>query len=172
MTKDSKSRKAEKVVDSQTSQIGETAAPSQDPQPSQKEKPSQPSQPSEAQPSQVSQELEARIREVVRDELILHQAIIARPDRSEFPARPKEKPDKEAKETTPKGKKPPKARLAGQKHVLPGCVIDQVLFDMFEARREDRNVSASRLMEEILWVYFDRPRLSFERPQREAQGDK
>jgi hypothetical protein len=50
----------------------------------------------------------------------------------------------------------------GERETLPGCRIDKVLFDRFEAERERTHVSASGLMQKILWNYFQRPPLSFE----------
>jgi len=54
-------------------------------------------------------------------------------------------------------------RLSGSKRVLPGLNIDSVLLDLFESHRRDLHLTASELMERILYSVFKRPKLSFEK---------
>lgn len=54
-------------------------------------------------------------------------------------------------------------KLSGSKRVLPGLNIDTVLLDLFESHRRDLHLTASELMERILYSAFNRPQLSFEK---------
>ena len=50
----------------------------------------------------------------------------------------------------------------GERETLPGCRVDAVLFDRFEEERNKTGISASELMQRILWNAFGKPPLSFE----------
>lgn len=43
--------------------------------------------------------------------------------------------------------------------------IDRALWELFEAERKGLSVSAARMMDTILWRYFGRPKLSFEKDE-------
>jgi hypothetical protein len=51
---------------------------------------------------------------------------------------------------------------AGKKRVLPGSNVDEKLFELFNEFRRQHRLSASEAMETILWVFFNRPHLSYE----------
>ena len=61
---------------------------------------------------------------------------------------------------------------------IPGGAVDRVLFDKFEQERKARGLTASKMLETILWHYFGEPDLSFELPpplvpvQKEASETK
>jgi hypothetical protein len=58
-------------------------------------------------------------------------------------------------------------KLAGERATLPGCRVDKVLADAFEAERRNVAKTASALMQQILWLHFGKPRLSFEEDTEE-----
>ena len=43
--------------------------------------------------------------------------------------------------------------------------IDLTLIEKFEEERENRGLTADKLLETILWNYYDRPSLSFQQPE-------
>ncbi|AFM27819.1 hypothetical protein [Desulfomonile tiedjei] len=53
-------------------------------------------------------------------------------------------------------------RFQGERATLPGCRIDKVLADLFEDERKEARISASELMQRILWNRYGHPKLSFE----------
>jgi|GEM_PF-2807275 len=63
-------------------------------------------------------------------------------------------------------------RYQGDRVNLPGLRIDKVLFERFENERRRLEVSASELMQRILWRAFGRPRLSFEEPEPPAEPER
>jgi hypothetical protein len=53
-------------------------------------------------------------------------------------------------------------KFQGERVTLPGARIDKNLFELFESERRNLAISASELMQRILWAHFGKPRLSFE----------
>ena len=91
----------------------------------------------------------AIIRRVVREELSSMQVTqtVAQTTANDFPTVPRN----------------PGARgLAGKRETLPGCRVDEVLYNRFNADRAEQRISASDLMNRILWHYYGKPKLSFE----------
>jgi hypothetical protein len=53
-------------------------------------------------------------------------------------------------------------KFQGERATLPGCRIDKVLADLFDEERKEARISASELMQRILWSRYGKPKLSFE----------
>jgi hypothetical protein len=56
-------------------------------------------------------------------------------------------------------------KLGGARKTMSGTRIDAVLFDLFEAEREQLGIGGSELMQRILWAHYGRPRLSFQQDE-------
>ncbi len=93
--------------------------------------------------AQISPELIATMRELIREEIKATTAPDSNLDPPPIPRKPKSK------------------EYEGDRKTLPGCRVDEVLFDLFEADRKKAG-SASLVMQKILWTYYGRPKLSFE----------
>ena len=50
----------------------------------------------------------------------------------------------------------------GSRATLPGTRVDRVLFEMFNAERRKCGLTATELMQRILWLHYRKPPLSFE----------
>lgn len=48
-------------------------------------------------------------------------------------------------------------KYKGRRDKLPICRVDKVLLDFFRREREQKGISASELMQRILWNYFGKP---------------
>ena len=62
----------------------------------------------------------------------------------------------------PTPRKPKSREFEGERETLPGCRVDRVLADLFQKERARGGISASDLMQRILWEHYQRPALSFE----------
>lgn len=115
----------------------------------------EPSQTCESSHSALLPEMIEDVRALVREEL---QAI------SEEAANLAKgsKADVEMPPQTPRV--PGSKKFQGKRATLPGCRVDQVLYDLFRNECNRLDVSASGLMQRVLWLYFNKPRLSFEFP--------
>jgi hypothetical protein len=119
--------------------------------------PSQRCEPCEScEPSQPASMDSATLRKLIHEEIINMMPEIAkcaidenlsRPDADIPPAIPKLKGSK---------------RLQGNRETLPGCRIDKALHELFEKERGTLGISASELMQRILWRHYGKPKLSFE----------
>ena len=63
-------------------------------------------------------------------------------------------------------------RYQGDRVTLPGLRIDKRLYDLFEGERRKLAISASELMQRLLWQHFGRPALSFEVEGDPAKGEE
>ncbi len=109
--------------------------------------PSQAGEPSQEIPPEWLRPLRELIKEEIQSAMTAKGATVAKTDMELPPRRPKREGSREH---------------AGDKATLGGTRIDRVLFDAFHQEREEAGISASELMERILWRHYDRPKLSFE----------
>jgi len=119
----------------------------------QPEAPSVPCEPCEPSQLTLSPEIIAALRTIARKEIqsvIANHAIPAQREEDRPPEIPRKKGSRQ---------------YEGDRVTLPGCRIDRVLFERFETERRKLAISASELMQRILWRAFDRPLLSFEEPE-------
>jgi hypothetical protein len=59
-------------------------------------------------------------------------------------------------------KRPGSKAYVGSRATLPGTRVDRVLFQMFNAERRKCGLTATELMQKILWLHYGKPSLSFE----------
>ena len=69
---------------------------------------------------------------------------------------------------------PPKPPKIGKKYVVQkqgvNAMIDPALMDLLEETRQSMGISMSRMVECCVWEYFQRPALSFERPEDKEEA--
>jgi transcriptional regulator with XRE-family HTH domain len=62
-------------------------------------------------------------------------------------------------------------KTAASREDLQGTRIDSVLLDLFNQEREERGLTVSKMLETILWKYFNYPALSFQQTQAHRLPD-
>ncbi len=145
--------------DSQTSQACEpetvTGEPCESIEPDEQQ-PCERSETSQEIPPEWLQPLRELIKKEIQSAMTANLVKSAKLDMDKPPRRPKREDSREH---------------AGRKATLGGTRIDSVLFDAFHEEREKAGISASALMERILWLYFGKPSLSFEESEVPEEPD-
>lgn len=104
-------------------------------------------EPCETSPVVLDPRMIATLRNLIREEIqTMHRANTA--NLAEMPP--------------PIPKMPGSKKYLGERVTLPGMRIDRALWELFEAERRNHGMNASDAMQRILWLHFNRPRLSFE----------
>ena len=111
------------------------------------------SQPCEASQSALPPEMVQAVRALVREELAAMSAEVANIAKAA-------KDDVEMPPPTPKAEG--SKRFLGERVTMPGMRIDITLYAAFKEECKALGLSASDGLQRILWLHFDRPRLSFE----------
>lgn len=106
-----------------------------------------PCEPCEASHDEIPAAWLAPLRKLIRDEFQAMTGNVARIETEKPPPTPRKKGSKE---------------YEGERATLPGCRVDAVLHTLFEKERQAQGISASELMQWVLWAHFGKPRLSFE----------